>query len=322
MPLIIDTYNVLHTVGVLPPELAGIELKGLVDLLATSRYADEHITLVCDGEPSEAHRGIDDRGMAIHVRFAGGGKPADDLISQLVNLSTAPRRLSVVSSDHAVQRSARRRKCVVIGADEFLEHLATDAHLAGDGRRRSPKPAKPPASAMTDRQVDRWLKVFGIDDETAAVPAASSEVVAQPLEGVPSAAGERHHEESVDVADLTKVTNAPESADSGQSDSTAAATIRSIVPPSLIEQAEQLWRREFGERPSPAQPPMQSDTPPVRSSHDARPPEAGSAAQAESNDPANPLDDIDSLDMGRILPDDGLTKRWKRGSATDEDRAK
>src|SRR5687768_158064 len=107
MPLIIDTFNVLHTVGVLPPELAGIDVQGLIGLLKRSRYRDEKVTLACDGKPQP---GLKSGEPNVVIRFSGAGKPADDLIGQLVRASTAPRRLIVVSTDHAVQRTARRRR--------------------------------------------------------------------------------------------------------------------------------------------------------------------------------------------------------------------
>ena len=44
MSLIVDTYNVTHVVGILPPDLAGIDTLGLIRLLANSRFQREQIT--------------------------------------------------------------------------------------------------------------------------------------------------------------------------------------------------------------------------------------------------------------------------------------
>ena len=49
MHLLIDTWNVLHQTGILPPENAGIGIKGLTRLVATSRLQGCLMTLVCDG---------------------------------------------------------------------------------------------------------------------------------------------------------------------------------------------------------------------------------------------------------------------------------
>jgi len=50
MPVIVDAYNVLHTVGVLPPDLAGLGVREFHALLdSVSRYRRRTLTLVCDG---------------------------------------------------------------------------------------------------------------------------------------------------------------------------------------------------------------------------------------------------------------------------------
>ena len=107
MPLIVDTYNVLHVVGVLPPDLAGIDTQGLIDLIGRSRYRGERAFLICDGRPRErAPRG---RFGPLSVRYAGGGSTADELIEALIQTSSSPRRLTVVSSDRQIVRAARRQ---------------------------------------------------------------------------------------------------------------------------------------------------------------------------------------------------------------------
>lgn len=50
--LVVDAYNVLHTQGILPPDLAGPDVRGLIELIANSRYRRHRAVLVCDGAPS------------------------------------------------------------------------------------------------------------------------------------------------------------------------------------------------------------------------------------------------------------------------------
>jgi predicted RNA-binding protein with PIN domain len=96
----------------------------------------------------------------VRVAYAGGGASADAAIERLVNESSHPRRITVVSNDREVQKSARRRGAKVLRADDFLRQLATDAARAPRGKRsvarRDPGP-------LTSRQVDAWLRYFGID---------------------------------------------------------------------------------------------------------------------------------------------------------------
>ena len=166
MPLLVDAYNVLHVVGVLPPDLAGIDLPELADLIAGSRYRRESTILVCDGT-KKPHR-VDHPG--IHVTFAGPGVKADDHIIRLVQRSSAPRRLTVVTSDREIARDARRRRAIVVTSEAFLARLAEDRHHpppaeSSRHRRSSDHPAD-------RRQVEHWLRVFGIaaDDPSLEMP--------------------------------------------------------------------------------------------------------------------------------------------------------
>jgi predicted RNA-binding protein with PIN domain len=113
--------------------------------------------ILCDGTKP---RDIRDRRGAIGVHYAGGGVSADAAIERLVNESSHPRRLTVVSNDRAVQKAARRRGATVLRADTFLAQLAHDVQRAPRGRkavlRRDPGP-------LSARQVDAWLRYFGIE---------------------------------------------------------------------------------------------------------------------------------------------------------------
>jgi predicted RNA-binding protein with PIN domain len=136
--LLIDAYNVLHVSGILPPELAGPDVAGLVRLIARSRYADRELTVVCDGVGSKSH-GVS-LGAA-RVLFSGTEREADDLIEVLITRFGRGRTLEVVSSDRRLHRAARRGKAGVISAEAFLRHLAEDHRRVvprdrtGGGRR-------------------------------------------------------------------------------------------------------------------------------------------------------------------------------------------
>lgn len=227
MPLVIDTYNVLHTVGILPPELAGLDIEGLARLIDGSRYRDEKTTLVCDGLPKGAK-------FAVHppasVRFAGRDRTADDLIGQIVRSSSAPRRLIVVSSDHAVQRTARKRRCKVLTSQEFLQQLADDAAAAGLAPRSAASEPRP--HGLTDDQVDRWVKIFKIDERTASIPTRGRARLAS---------------QTTDAAidDHLHSTQASGPADQECPPQRHIPELRpgQEVPESLIEQAERIWQQ-------------------------------------------------------------------------------
>lgn len=229
MPLILDTFNVLHTVGVLPPDLAGIDVQGLIGLIQSSRYRQEKVILACDGKPKPELVSSD---PSITIRFSGAGKPADDLIDQLVRASSAPRKLVVVSSDHAVQRTGRRRRCTVLTSEEFLAHLADDANLPQPRSYRPP--SKPPAEISSD-QVDRWIKVFDLDEAIVNLP---SKAPVEEDEPDVAASSDEHFAEAPTAPPLEQD---PELAELLSDDHDA---VKPVLPPSLIEQAERIWREQ------------------------------------------------------------------------------
>jgi uncharacterized protein len=226
MPLVIDTYNVLHTVGVLPPDLAGLEIEGLVRLISGSRYRDEKTTLVCDGLPDGPKP---NQSPPVTVRFAGRDRTADDLIGQIVRSSSAPRRLMVVSSDHAVQRTARKRRCKILTSQEFLQQLADDAVAAGTIKESHSADRKP--QGMSEEQVERWVKIFEIDERIASIPSRGKS-----SRSTQSVAAEGESDAASDQAPLPR--HIPELSP-GQE-----------VSESLIEQAERMWKESHKTKPN------------------------------------------------------------------------
>ena len=80
MHVLVDAYNVLHVVGVLPPEHAGIDLEELADLIAASRYGGHPVLLVCDADPEAA--------SSRHLRGQGPSRGRSGTDSQTTGSST------------------------------------------------------------------------------------------------------------------------------------------------------------------------------------------------------------------------------------------
>jgi predicted RNA-binding protein with PIN domain len=159
--LIVDCYNVLRTT--MPPALAGLDEAGLCRALARSAWAGQRITVVCDGAPKPHAR--DSPVPEVELVYAGRGESADDLIAGLIEADSAPRRLTVVSSDRAIQKAAKRRRAAAMSSEELIHVLASGAGAPGTrygpstgGRINRGKPLEAP-------EVDRWLEEFGFDPE-------------------------------------------------------------------------------------------------------------------------------------------------------------
>jgi len=185
MPLIVDAYNVLHVTGILPPDLAGLDLAGLARLIERSSVGRQRVTLVCDGLPpvpqdsaagSRPGSGVRPLESAddpphdvltilddspIEVRYAGRQRSADDLMAELIQQDSAPRRLTVVSSDREILATAKARKCPTMTSEQFLERLALDASRA----RRDPRSdAKPTTGKLPDELMDEAQRLLDDPD--------------------------------------------------------------------------------------------------------------------------------------------------------------
>ncbi len=156
MPLLVDAYNVLQTVGVLPKELAHIELAGLIGLLSNSRYRHEHSWLICDGGPRKA--GLQRPTGQITVQYAGPGREADDVIEHRIADAPQPKQLKVVSSDRRLRKAARVRRCPVVDSSRFLEQLLSDYTTSPDAKST---PTRRP-HRLTPEQVQQWIIEFDL----------------------------------------------------------------------------------------------------------------------------------------------------------------
>jgi len=175
--LLVDAYNVLHTTGVLPPDLAGPEVEDLAQLIGRSRYGRHQAWLVCDGAGSEriGARAFQGRPSVLrlgHVRivFAGAGKEADDEIERVLAGSSAARRMIVVSSDRRIRAAARRVRAVSLDSRTFLGHMVADNEVGKSVQPgRSSEPLDPGSVAA-------WMEEFGyaMPSHTAPKPATTS----------------------------------------------------------------------------------------------------------------------------------------------------
>lgn len=154
---LIDGYNLLHAVG-MPARLAPGQLRFCRDRLLTlirQRHPHDSITVVFDAQSAPRNIPREQVVDGMHVVFADG--EADDHIATILKHDAVPRTLTVVSSDRAVQESARRRKAEIQSAETFLDDL---------GRQGVIPPVVAPEKPADEKDVRTWLDAFGsIDDE-------------------------------------------------------------------------------------------------------------------------------------------------------------
>ncbi len=193
MSLIIDGYNLLFAAGLVGSvdgegSFEG-ERRALLDALLNVIDPKElpQTTVVFDsakappGLPRTVHH------QQITVRFATGYADADEMIEELIRDHHAPKRLTVVSSDHRVQRAARRRKAKAIDSDSWFRLMRQTRKRIQEQEAKKPPPPKQPSASVPNAQVNEWIKFFGEIDLEDLIPPETSETPISPSPTAPAA---------------------------------------------------------------------------------------------------------------------------------------
>jgi len=167
---LIDGYNLWWNTGEFGPDNDDGTLQGardsLTNWLITTLPANlrKKTVLVFDAKNPPPNRGFlfDRSGITIH--FAVGYPDADTLMEEYIRLHHAPRNLTVVTSDHRIQRAAKRKRATAMDADRWARQIQYQFQ-ATDGKQADKAKPNP---ALSDHEVIGWMKGFGIDSQQEA----------------------------------------------------------------------------------------------------------------------------------------------------------
>ncbi|MCE9603782.1 MAG: NYN domain-containing protein [Planctomycetia bacterium] len=129
MPLLIDGYNLMYAAGIvgLGRGAGGLErsraalIRFVGETLDPAERGRTIVVFDAAGAPPGLPSSMFMHGVA--VRFAKGYNDADELLEELIAADHTPRRLTVVSSDHRIQRAARRRRATAVDSDVWYESV-------------------------------------------------------------------------------------------------------------------------------------------------------------------------------------------------------
>jgi uncharacterized protein len=146
MRLLIDGYNLLHASGVFPPAASEPSLErsrqalldALADVLTEKVVSRTMVVFDAVTAPPGLPSGFSHRGIA--VQFARRGGTADELLEELIAAEPDPRNLTVVSSDHRVQRAARQRRASFTDSDVWWSEAQRLASAKNSGPEAEEKP--------------------------------------------------------------------------------------------------------------------------------------------------------------------------------------
>ena len=158
MPVIIDGHNLLHSIckaGGDSEALSELQLCWIIGRYL--RQSGESGEIIFDGTGPRDKSGFDNISN-LEVFFAGLHSDTDTVIEDKIRVSTAPKRLTIVSSDRRLRKAAQARKAAVIKSEDFWNNVQK--------RFRRKKIAKEPAEkylGLTESETQQWLKFFGLE---------------------------------------------------------------------------------------------------------------------------------------------------------------
>ncbi len=150
---LIDGYNLLHGSGMLPRNIDGAVLERarfrmLRYLEARLNPAERSRTAIIFDVGTGPTK-LSDHGQfaGMTVRFSVGYPDADTLIEELIRNHSAPRQLTVVSSDHRLHKAARTRRAKPVDSDVFFDRLS----------RRSVRPRSRPSPESDGKAIEQEI---------------------------------------------------------------------------------------------------------------------------------------------------------------------
>jgi predicted RNA-binding protein with PIN domain len=162
LPILIDGYNVLHQSGLLGkgrgPGFLERARRALVRFIAASVGTDTvaEVTIVFDAKQVPQNAAPPTLEHGVTVLYSSGYEDADAMLEDLIRRASQPKRLLVVSSDHRVQRAARRRRARSMGAEEWLNELERHRTARAPTKPTEEKPDQP----LNDDEFEYWRGIF------------------------------------------------------------------------------------------------------------------------------------------------------------------
>ena len=159
MSYIVDGHNLI-------PKIPGLSLRALDDemqlielLQEFCRLKRKKVELYFDNAPPGQAQ-VRSYGW-VTARFIRQGSSADQAIRRrLEALGPAARNWTVVSSDQAVQASARRCGAAALASTEFARQVQQALRAAGSAQADAAAGKKRLENALKPEEVEAWLQLF------------------------------------------------------------------------------------------------------------------------------------------------------------------
>ena len=155
---IIDGHNLLHTIYKLEGDSGATSDVGLCRILGRYfKLTGEKGEMVFDGTGPPDKSGFDNISN-LEVFFAGLRSDADTVIEDKISANTAPKRLTIVSSDRRLRKAARTRKATSMKSDVFWNDVQKQL-----SRKRPAKEPTEKRQGLSEGETEQWLELFGFE---------------------------------------------------------------------------------------------------------------------------------------------------------------
>ena len=158
MILIVDGYNLLfHSLWQTQGYTLEQKREHLIKEIAKyrSRYLKSRIIIVFDGQSNIGPYNQHDFRHQIEIIYAVCSGKADEKIISLAENLTG---VQVVTADREIIRKVRRRRALTTSPEQFIMDLKHP-------NVRESKEREVPNSPMGEAEIEKWLNLFGLDEE-------------------------------------------------------------------------------------------------------------------------------------------------------------
>lgn len=158
MPVIIDAYNLLHSIQKTSEGFESITDVQLCHIIGRYlKLTGGKGEIIFDGTGPLDKTQFDNISN-LEVFFTGFATDADTVIEDKIRASTAPKRLTVVSSDRRLRDAARARKATSIKSQVFWNNL--QKQLSRNKKIKEPAAKR---RGLSDSETKQWLEFFGLE---------------------------------------------------------------------------------------------------------------------------------------------------------------
>jgi len=184
---LIDGYNFLNASGIDTQDQifhGGTSLErnrlALLDFLVGHLTPEElaATVVVFDGHYSRRSNTEQFTYHGLTVRFAARYPDADSLLEEMIREHTSPRRLTVISSDHRIQRAAHRRRARFIDSDIWYRKLCARHSRRMQTTQQVQVASDKESIELSPEDLESWLQEFSAASKMSDGGAsASSEAI-------------------------------------------------------------------------------------------------------------------------------------------------